>query len=217
VRAANHAAREYLGLGSAPCGCPLSSLLDAEKLRSIAQTIDRLAEAGGGRFEDAEIRVGQTATRVRISLDSLEDGDGNPIGRVILFKEVSHEPLRRRFEELVAELAHREGALRDRLEQALVELRALVEEVQATGISSPGMAELVERASRVQTAIQNWLDVDDLMAREDYPDAQSLVDRMRVAAQRWPLGEPVPEHVQQLERQVEAYYESGENPKQRVL
>ena len=38
------------------------------------------------------------------------------------------------------------------------------------------MAELSEWASRTQTAIQNWLDVDDAMSREDYPDAQLLME-----------------------------------------
>ena len=79
------------------------------------------------------------------------------------------------------------------------------------------MAELTERASRTQTAMQNWLDVDDVMVREDYPDAQLLLDRMRVATERWPRSESVPDRVQQLAQQVEDYYESGENSKQRVL
>ena len=79
------------------------------------------------------------------------------------------------------------------------------------------MAELSDRASRTQTAMQNWLDVDESLAREDYPDAQLLVDRMRVANQRWPQASELPERVAELARLVEAYYESGENQKQRVL
>jgi hypothetical protein len=40
---------------------------------------------------------------------------------------------------------------------------------------------------------------------------------MRVALARWPRPENVPERVRELTRRVEAYYESGENPKQRTL
>jgi hypothetical protein len=79
------------------------------------------------------------------------------------------------------------------------------------------MAELTERASRSATAIDHWLAVDDALARDDYPDAQLLRERMRVATSRWPLQDRLPERVLELARRVEAYYESGENPKQPVL
>jgi hypothetical protein len=79
------------------------------------------------------------------------------------------------------------------------------------------MAELSDRASRSQTAIQNWLDVDERLSAEEYPDAQMLMDRMRVAGQRWPRSDKLPERVNALAKIVEAYYESGENPRQRVL
>ena len=79
------------------------------------------------------------------------------------------------------------------------------------------MGELSERMSRTVTAIDNWLDVDAALAREEYPDAQLLQDRVRVAMARWPLPDQVPERVQELVRRVEDYYESGENPKQPVL
>ena len=79
------------------------------------------------------------------------------------------------------------------------------------------MAELQDRASRAITAIEYWLAVDDAMAREDYPDAQLLMDRMRIALQRWPLPDRIPERVQELGRRVEAYYESGEHDKKRTL
>jgi hypothetical protein len=59
--------------------------------------------------------------------------------------------------------------------------------------------------------------VDDALAREDYPDAQLLQDRMRVGLARWPLPDQVPPRVSELAKRVEEYYESGENPKQRVL
>jgi hypothetical protein len=79
------------------------------------------------------------------------------------------------------------------------------------------MSELADRLSRTLTATQNWLDVDDAMAGEDFPDAQLLQDRMRVALARWPLGNEVPGRVRELLKRVEHYYESGENLKQRVL
>ena len=79
------------------------------------------------------------------------------------------------------------------------------------------MAELAERSERAQTAIQSWLDVDDLLAASDYPDAQLLRDRMSVALRRWPSGDALPRRVQQLAERVEAYYESGENTRERVL
>ena len=89
--------------------------------------------------------------------------------------------------------------------------------MQTLRIDSSGMGALSERMSQAMTAIDNWLDVDTALAREDYPDAQLLQDRMRVAMARWPLPDQVPERVQELVRRVEDYYESGENPKQPVL
>ena len=85
------------------------------------------------------------------------------------------------------------------------------------GVSSPRIAELEERVSRTQTAILNWLDVDDVISREEYPDAQLLLDRMRVASQRWPVADSLPSQVVDLHQAVENYYESGENPRKRVL
>ena len=79
------------------------------------------------------------------------------------------------------------------------------------------MAALVERASRALTALDHWRAVDDALASEDYPDAQLLRERMRVAEARWPVSDRVPERARELFLRVEAYYESGENPKRRVL
>ena len=67
------------------------------------------------------------------------------------------------------------------------------------------------------TALENWLAVDDALAAEAYPDAQLLQDRVRIARSRWPLPDEIPSRVLELERRVEAYYESGENPKRRTL
>ena len=89
--------------------------------------------------------------------------------------------------------------------------------VQGSRIDSPGMSELSERVMRTLTAVENWLEVDDMLAQQDYPDSQLLRDRMRIAMARWPLPDEVPERVQALARRVAEYYESGENPKQPVL
>ncbi|MEE3332025.1 MAG: response regulator [Myxococcota bacterium] len=217
VQAANHTAREILHLPDDPRGVSLKTVMECEGLEDVASTVSSLAEEGGGRFEDADLSIENGARRIRVSLDTLGEENGKSIGRVILFKEVSHEPLRRRFEEVVIALGQHEGEVRGRLEEALGEMRALGEELRASGIASPGMTELGERASRAQTAIQSWLDVDDLIAREDYPDAQLLRDRMSVATHRWPAGEALPARVGELAARVEAYYESGENKKERVL
>ena len=83
-------------------------------------------------------------------------------------------------------------------------------------VASPGRAELRDRATRTLTAIEYWLAVDDALAREAFPDAQPLLDRMRLANQRWPQ-ERLPGRVRELAQRVESYYESGENPKQPVL
>jgi hypothetical protein len=135
---------------------------------------------------------------------------------VILAREISHEPLRRKLDAVVEGLVNAgDGALRERLGTAQEELAALVRELGA-GVTSPGRAELRDRASRTQTAIEYWLAVDDTLAREAFPDAQPLLDRMRLAGQRWPH-QRLPERVSELARRVESYYESGENPKQPVL
>ena len=63
----------------------------------------------------------------------------------------------------------------------------------------------------------SWLDVDDALAGEEFPDAQLLRDRMRIAAQRWPHSDPPPGGVARLARRVEEYYETGENPGGRTL
>jgi CheY-like chemotaxis protein len=217
VQCANRPALEYLGLGDDPRGAPIAELLVRRGLEGVGDAVARLIEAKGGSFEDLEVGVGGTAHRLRVSVQTLAEEDGARLGHVILFREVSHEPLARRLEDTLARLSAQDGGLREPLEAALEEIPALIDEVRRSGIDSPGMAELTERASRTQTALQGWLDVDDILAREDYPDAQALIDRMRLATQRWPRPDEVPGRVRELARRVEAYYESGENNRQRVL
>jgi hypothetical protein len=142
---------------------------------------------------------------------------GEVIGRVILFKEISHEPLARAFEEIVNRVSDTKDGLRRELETAQISLTALGERVTSGGIESASMSELGERVSRTRTAIGNWLDVDDAIVQDEYPEAQLLRDRLNVAARRWPRPESLPQGIVELTRVVEEYYETGENARARIL
>jgi CheY-like chemotaxis protein len=223
VRAANRPGREYLGLHADPSGKPLEQVLGAQALREVREVSRRLGIGcdGGGAahtdYEELDVAAAGVSLRLRVAVRTLSDASQRTLGRVILMREISHEPLRRRFEEILHEIKSTGDGLHARLEQALQELGEFATKVQQSGVASPGMAELAERISRTRTAIENWLAVDEALAREGYPDARLLVERMRVASSRWPLPEEVPERVRLLAQRVEAYYESGENPGQRVL
>ena len=219
VRAANRPAKEYLGLAEDPRGHSLVQIFAAPGLAGVAEAVGRLGGASAETcFEELELARGSRRLRFRVQVQSLSDDAGAPIGRVVLAREVSHEPLRRRFEELVeGVLREEEGSLRERLLGGQAELRKLADEAGGSEVGSPAMTELAERASRAATAFDHWLSVDDALCRDDYPDAQLLRERMRVATSRWPFPGRVPGRVQELARRVEAYYESGENPKQPVL
>lgn len=223
VRAANRPGREYLGLDADPSGRPLEQVLGAEALREVREVSRRLGigcEGGGAPrtdYEEIDVAAAGVSLRLRVAVRTLSDAAQRTLGRVILMREISHEPLRRRFEEILHEIKSTGEGLRPRLEQALQELGEFATKVQQSGVASPGMAELGERISRTRTAIENWIAVDEALVREGYPDARLLVERMRVASSRWPLPEEVPERVRQLAQRVEAYYESGDNPGQPVL
>jgi len=223
VRAANRPGREYLGLHADPSGKPLEQVLGAEALREVREVSRRLGVGcegdGGGRidYEELDVAAAGVSLRLRVAVRTLSDAARRTLGRVILMREISHEPLRRRFEEILHEIKSAGDGLRSRLDQALQELGEFATKVQQSGVASPGMAELGERISRTRTAIENWIAVDDALLREGYPDARLLVERMRVASSRWPLPEEVPERVRLLAQRVEVYYASGENPGQPVL
>lgn len=223
VRGANRPGREYLGLHGEPSGKPLEEVLGAEALREVREVSRRLGigceGVGDARsdYEELDVATGGVSLRLRVAVRTLSDASRRTLGRVILMREISHEPLRRRFEEILHEIKSADEGLRPRLEQALQELGEFATKVRQSGIDSPGMAELGERISRTRTAIENWLAVDDALVREGYPDARLLIERMGVASSRWPLPEEVPERVRRLAQRVEAYYESGENPGQPVL
>ena len=218
VRAANRPAKDYLGLAEDPRGHSLERILAAPGLASVAEAAARLGSASGeSGFEEFELARASRRLRLRVNVESLVDDAGTAIGRVVLAREVSHEPLRRRLEELVEDVLRAPGSLRELLQRGQADLRKLAAEASGSQVGSPSMAEVAERGSRTATAFDHWLSVDDALSRDDYPDAQLLRERMRVATSRWPFPERLPGRVQELARRVEAYYESGENPKQPVL
>lgn len=217
VRAANAPARAYLGIEGEPRGRSIEDILSCHGASGLIETVRKLADEQGGGFEDMDLDADGRGHRVRINVQPLNGPEGESLGRVVRFKEISHEPLRREFEEIIDDVGSHEGSLRGVLEDALKRLGDLRGKVEGTGIASPSMAELAERITRAQTAMQSWLDVDDVLHAEEYPDAQLLRDRMLVASKRWPRREGLPERALALARRVEDYYESGENPRERVL
>jgi len=117
VRAANRPAREYLGLRSDPRGSALAEVLGADALREFRDTATRLGESDGTRYEELELSRAEVSLRLRIAVRTIRQAE-QPIGRVILLREISHEPLRRRFEEVLHEIRSASGEVRARLEQA---------------------------------------------------------------------------------------------------
>jgi len=216
VRAVNKPAAAFIGLDEDIRGLPIGDVMSRQDLAELGDKVRMLADESGGSFEEVDLGVG-AGHRVRISNQALVGEDGEAIGRVILFKEISHEPLTRDFEAIVGRVSEVEGALREELENALTALAALDERVSDARVESANMSELVERVSRTRTAIGNWLDVDDALVGDEFPDAQLLRDRLNVASHRWPHSESTPERVVQLMQVVEEYYETGENARERIL
>jgi PAS domain-containing protein len=216
VRAVNKPAVTFIGLDEDIRGLSIGEVMSRQDLAELGERVRMLADESGGSFEEVDLGVGG-GHRMRISNQALAGEDGETIGRVILFKEISHEPLTRDFEEIVGRVSATSGALREELEKALVALAALDEKVSEARVESANMSELVERVSRTRTAIGNWLDVDDALVEDEFPDAQLLRDRLNVASHRWPSSDSLPERVVQLGQAVEEYYETGENPRERIL
>ena len=220
VRAVNKPARAFVGLDEDVRGRTIDSVLARNHLTDLGKAVRALAQESGGSFEEVDLRVG-AGHRIRVSNQALVDERGEALGRVVLFKEISHEPLTREFETVVGQLSSFEssepGALRAALESALATLSALGDRAAGARIESANMSELAERVSRTRTAISSWLDVDEALAVEEFPDAQLLRDRMKIAAGRWPHSDPPPKGIARLARRVEDYYESGENTGERTL
>jgi CheY-like chemotaxis protein len=213
IQAANRPVREYFDLSLDPRGRRFDELLADKGLSAIGEAVESVASEGGDvTYCDIDLE----SHRFRITTRKLEV-DGERFGRVVLFNEVSHEPLRRRFHDLVGGWLTAEGPVRVHLEEGRGQLAELGEEVQRSAIQSPGMNELAELISRARTALENWLAVDAAMTGEDFPDAQVLQDRLRVANARWPLGDELPARVRELNRRVADYYESGEQNREAIL
>ena len=217
VQASNTLARQYLGQSDDPRGRSLEEVLCGECLDELRTTAFELAADEDASHADLELDLGGMALRLRVTVRNLSGPAGASLGTVVFFREISHEPQRRRFDDLVGELLEADGELREPMETAVAELRTLGDALRGSPVGSPGKDELRERSARTVTALENWLSIDDSLAREDYPDAQLLQDRMRVALARWPRPDGVPVRVRELASRVEAYYDSGENPKQRTL
>jgi CheY-like chemotaxis protein len=217
IQAVNRPIRDYLGLRADLHGQTLEEMCESHGITAIRVAAERISCDDGVTYEDVELPMGGQKHRFRIACQNFTDGSGDAFGLVILVRETSHEPLRSRYDDLVNRIVDVDGDLRAELERAGEKLRGLSEEVRNSRIDSPGMGQLAERISRTLTAVENWLDVDDAIAQEAFPDAQLLLDRMRIATTRWPLANRLPARVRDLARNVEQYYESGENPKRRIL
>jgi FixJ family two-component response regulator len=217
VREVNRPARTYLGLNGDPRGRDLEAVLGGRGLDALLAAARRELPKDETDLEEIELTPGGRNLRLRVRRQTLIDRDGSEIGGVLLLREISHEPLRRRFEEVLDAVERDGGGSRAGLERAQQELRGLARQAGGSQVESPGMAELCDRISRTVTALEHWLAVDQSLASEEFPDAQVLLERMRIANSRWPLPESVPERVRELARRVEAYYETGENPRQRTL
>jgi hypothetical protein len=212
IQAINRPVREYFGLAHDPRGRRFDELLEDKGLEKVAHATMAVAADGGTTYQDVDIG----SHRFRVTSRALS-ADGEALGRVVLFREISHEPLRRRFDDLVGEWLSCDGPVRAHFEQGRDQLAGLGEEVRGSAVQTPGMKELADRISRARTSVENWLAVDDALVNEEFPDAQVLQDRMRVASARWPLGEEMPRRVADLARRVADYYESGEQLREATL
>ena len=217
VRAVNKPARNFFGMTGDPRGKAMRELIAPEVHERFASAVACMRGDPEVGHCDIDLPVGD-GVRLRVKMHALSGPQGEELGQVILAREISHEPMRLRFDEIVEGLANgSDDALRARLAAAQGELGKLSQLLRDRQASSPGMGELRERTNRTLTAIEHWLTVDDALAREDFPDAQLLRERMRVANARWPLGGRLPTRVKDLVQRVEAYYETGDNPKRAVL
>jgi len=217
IQAVNRPIRDYFGLQGDLRGLSIDEMLASHGLTAVGSAVEKIVCGEAVSYEEVELTMGGQRHRFRIACHTLTEGSDNAFGQVILAREISHESLRSRFDDLVGRIVEVDGDLREELEQAREQLRGLSEQVRDSRIDSPGMGQLAERLSRTLTAFENWIDVDDAIAEEDFPDAQVLLDRMRVATTRWPVVNKLPGRVRELAKRVDQYYESGENPKQHVL
>ena len=152
VRAVNKPATAFIGLDEDVRGRSIDSVLARNHLTDLGRTVRALAEEAGGSFEEVDLRVG-AGHRIRVSNQALVDEAGQLMGRVVLFKEISHEPLTREFEAIVGQLsAFDSDAVGHcgRTRNALAALTTLGERVKAARIESANMTEARRDASRAR-------------------------------------------------------------------
>ena len=139
VRAANRLARAYLGIGTDARGRPLEQALPAAVREHVLPALSLGSEAGV--YQEMDLPVGR-GVRLRVHARALAGPDGGALGRVILAREISHEPARRKLDEIVEGVVSAHGALRERLAAAQRDLAALVRELGETGVdlAGPGRA-----------------------------------------------------------------------------
>ena len=118
VRAVNKPAVAFIGLKEDIRGLSIDDVMASQQLAELGEKVRSLADESGGSFEEVDLGVGG-GHRLRFSSQALAGEDGETFGRVILFKEISHEPLTRDFEEIVGQVSATRGALRAELEKAL--------------------------------------------------------------------------------------------------
>ncbi|MGH0029743.1 MAG: response regulator, partial [Myxococcota bacterium] len=125
VQAVNRPVREYLGIDGDPQGRPLSSLLAAEKLAAFKDAAEEWDDDAAKAYSDVDVE----GHRFRVTRRVLVDATGASIGHVVLFREISHEPLQRRVNELLGDIVQADADLRAVLEHARDALPAVATEV----------------------------------------------------------------------------------------
>ena len=170
IQAVNRPARDYLALEGDLRGKPLAKVFEKHGLAEVGKAAFALADDRERTWVDVEVRIAQRGHRLRITMHSLTDGGGAAFGRVILIREISHEPMQRRFDDLMGDIVACTGraARRDSKKPASC-CAPWSREAQESRIDSPGMGELVERIARTRTAIENWLDVDEALVARGLP------------------------------------------------
>ena len=98
IQAINRPVREYFGVSHDPRGRRFDELLKDKGLDAVAAATLAVVEEGGVAYHDVDLE----SHRFRITSRPLS-ANGEALGRVVLFREISHEPLRRRFDDLVGE------------------------------------------------------------------------------------------------------------------
>ena len=175
VRAANRPVRKYLGLRSGPARAGARGRARATRRSpSSREAAARLGADGRHALRRARAPIDGVSLRLRVAVrpirsDGAADRPRDPAARDLA--RAAAAPLRG--------ACCRRSVARDGFAAAAAREGAAAARARCAARSSDrrriaGMAELGERISRTQTAIEYWLAVDDALVREDYPDAQLL-------------------------------------------